>query len=121
MQVQGWIVRNILQYVQPHSASYAFHPGSRPIHAAEEHCGCAFLLKVDIEDFFHSISEGSVAVVFEQIGFQKLLSFEMARLVTEPVDRGRPVINPAARWPTIPYYCVFRSIVIMDSVSNVII
>lgn len=104
MAVQSWIVRNILQYVDPHEASCAFHPGSRPYYAAAEHCGCEFLLKVDIEDFFHSISEGSIAAVFEDIGFQKLLSFEMARLVTEPIDRSRPVPNPSELWPKITFY-----------------
>lgn len=103
-EVQRWIVENVLQHVSPHPASYAFHPGSSPVLAAEEHCACSFLLKVDIEDFFHSIGEGSVAAVFEEIGFQKLISFEMARLVTRPLNRGRPVSDPAARWAAIPSY-----------------
>lgn len=118
-EVQRWLVENVLQHVAPHPASYAFHPGSSPILAAEEHCACAFLLKVDIEDFFHSIGEGSVAAVFEEIGFQKLISFEMARLVTLPMDRGRPVADPAARWPAIPFYqCVHEGMLPQGAPSS---
>lgn len=54
--------------------------------AAEEHCGCAWLLKVDIQDFFHSITEGQVSAIFYQLGYPSLLSFELARLVTMQVD-----------------------------------
>ncbi|MBC3941865.1 reverse transcriptase family protein [Sphingomonas albertensis] len=103
-EVQRWIVENVIQHVAPHEASYAFHPGSSPYLAAEEHCECSFLLKVDVQDFFHSIGEGSVAAVFEAIGFQKLISFEMARLVTRPIPSSKPAPDPAARWVAIPYY-----------------
>lgn len=103
-EVQRWIVENVIQHVAPHEASYAFHPGSSPYLAAEQHCECSFLLKVDIQDFFHSIGEGSVAAVFEAIGFQKLISFEMARLVTRPIPLSKSAPDPAARWPAIPYY-----------------
>ena len=103
-ELQRWIVENILRYTGAHPASYAFHPGSRPLEAAEEHCGCAWLLKIDLEEFFHSISEGRIANVFSQLGFSKLLSFELARIVTVAVDRGGNSPDPANRWPAIPYY-----------------
>ena len=103
LSIQQWIVTNVLQYTTPHEASYAFHPGSRSLEAAEEHCGCSWLLKVDLQDFFHTIAEGRVAAVFADIGFNRLLSFELARLVTIGCKRPTP---PAAtpRWPAIPYY-----------------
>jgi hypothetical protein len=104
LKIQRWIVDNILRHTSAHEASYAFHPGSRPFEAAEEHCGCEYLLKVDLEDFFHSISEGRIAAVFANLGFPKLLSFELARLVTIGCERPGKRLDPAARWPAIPYY-----------------
>lgn len=104
LKIQRWIVENILQYTNAHEASYAFHPGSRPFDAAQEHCGCEWLLKIDLEDFFHSISEGRIAAVFAHLGFSKLLSFELARLVTIACERPDTRPNPAIRWPAIPYY-----------------
>lgn len=104
MDLQRWIVENILQYTLPHSSSYAFHPHCRPYEAAAEHCGCAWLLKIDLEEFFHTISEGRVAAVFADLGFSNLLSFELARLVTVACERPGSRPDPATRWPAIPYY-----------------
>lgn len=101
--IQRWIVNNILRYTTAHESSYAFHPGGRPLEAAEEHCGCAWLLKIDLQDFFHTISEGRIAGVFSELGFNRLLAFELARLVTVACQRTKPV-NAAVRWATIPYY-----------------
>lgn len=104
MYVQRWIVNNILRFATPHSSSYAFHPGCRPYEAAEQHCGCAWLIKVDVEDFFHSISEGRISALFSSFGFSKLISFEMARIVTVGCKKPGLEPNPAIRWPAIPYY-----------------
>jgi len=103
LSIQQWIVRDILRFTRAHGSSYAFHPGSRPFEAAEEHCGCKWLFKVDLQDFFHTISEGRVTQVFAEIGFNRLLSFELARLVTVGCERAnRP--DPTDRWTKIPYY-----------------
>jgi hypothetical protein len=103
LSIQRWILGNILRFTSAHDASYAFHPGSRPIEAAEEHCGCAWLLKVDLHDFFHTISEGRIAEVFTDLGFNRLLGLELARLVTVACERpGRS--DAASRWPAIPGY-----------------
>ena len=104
LTVQQWIVGNILSHTQPSRASFAYHPESSPVLAAEEHCSCAWLLKVDVEDFFHSITEGRVSAIFYQLGYPRLLSFELARLVTMPIESAALRRDPAARWPSIPYY-----------------
>jgi len=106
MEVQQWIVQNILRHVEPCSASFAYHPGSSPVLAAEEHCGCAWLLKIDIEDFFHTITEGRISALFFQLGYPRLLAFELARLTTMLIDSPGPALvrQPAQRWPAIPYY-----------------
>jgi RNA-directed DNA polymerase len=104
MEVQQWIAQNILRHVAPSSASFAYHPGSSPVLAAEEHCGCAWLLKVDIEDFFHTITEGRISVLFFQLGYPGLLAFELARLTTMLIPSPTLARQPAHRWPAIPYY-----------------
>ncbi|MGL3214055.1 reverse transcriptase family protein [Bradyrhizobium sp. BR 1433] len=103
--VQQWIAQNILCYTTPSRASFAYHPDSSPVLAAQEHCGCQWLLKVDIEDFFHSVTERQVAAVFFRLGYPRLLAFELARLTTMMVEsptllRGSQTL----RWPSIPYY-----------------
>jgi hypothetical protein len=103
--VQDWIVRNILRHTQAHRASFAYHPKSRPEFAAQAHCNCDYLLKVDIEDFFHRVSEGRVFGIFVNLGYSELVSFELARLTTI-IAQGmeRPDWIAERRWPTIPAY-----------------
>jgi RNA-directed DNA polymerase len=85
---QRWLVDHVLRYAPVHPASFAFHPESSPVQAAEQHPNTKWPLKVDIEDFFHSVSEGTVSAIFARLGFPKLLAFEFARLCTIGLDRG---------------------------------
>lgn len=86
-RVQRWIVDNILRQVPPHMDSYAYSPGSKPIFAARIHTNSEWLLKIDIQDFFHAITEREVYRVFEGLGYPRLLSFEMARICTMACER----------------------------------
>lgn len=105
LQVQQWIVNNILRYTTPHSASFAYHPNSQPVFAAQEHCKCKWLIKIDIHDFFHSISERMVYSVFKDLGYSKLLSFELARMTTMvPLDVATIKSTRSSKWEAIPLY-----------------
>lgn len=106
MTTQKWLVRNVLQYIPAHHRSFAFHPESNPKYAANWHCGCKWLLKVDLTDFFHSITEQDVFRIFKETGFPKLLSFELARITTflprkSDWKRGLPI---PSKWNKIPKY-----------------
>lgn len=100
---QNWLVQNVLRYTVAHPASFAFHPESSPVQAAEQHPSTKWLLKVDIQDFFHSVSEGRVSAIFAGLGFPKLLAFELARLCTVAADRGAGK-NPQPFAGPINYY-----------------
>ena len=82
MKVQSWLTQHVLNKVQPHPASHAFFPGSSIVDCARQHAGSRWLVKVDIADFFGSISEIQVFRVFHELGYNKLISFELARLCT---------------------------------------
>lgn len=89
MLCQKWIVQNILQHVRPHRDSHAYHPDSNPIFAARRHVGAKWLIKVDIQDFFHAITEYPVYRVFRSQGYSPLLSLELARICTMPTVRAK--------------------------------
>lgn len=104
LELQTWIASYILRVTKPHSASYAYHPRSEPVYAAQQHCGCRWLLKVDIEDFFHTISEDMVYSVFLGLGYNKLFAFELARITTM-VSSTSPKLNlTTKKWSAIPNY-----------------
>ncbi|AXE35471.1 reverse transcriptase family protein [Chromobacterium phragmitis] len=80
--VQRWIARKVLALGRPHSANTAFAPGSRLVDAVEPHCGSRWIVKVDVRRFFESISEISAYHAFRLLGYQPLMSLELARLCT---------------------------------------
>ena len=91
LRAQRWIHSNILIHVRCHEASSAYHVESRIAETARMHCGCRWLIKLDITSFFESILEPSVYNAFHKMGYQPLVSFELGRLCT----RLRSFRNPA--------------------------
>jgi RNA-directed DNA polymerase len=97
MQLQRWLVDRVLNYGSPHSASTAFALDSKILDAAEPHAECRWLIKVDIQNFFESISEIAAYRVFhDHFGFQELVSFEMARLCTR--QGSSSAFRSRSRW-----------------------
>jgi RNA-directed DNA polymerase len=94
-RVQTWVHRNILcapgSLAKVHEASTAYAPGSSIRANAKLHSGAVWMVKIDIKDFFESISERQVYYAFRRLGYPALLSFELARLCTRivpPRDDG---------------------------------
>jgi len=81
-QVQSWIANHVLRNVPAHPCSQAFSPGDSIVKCASRHAGARWLVKLDVADFFGSITEIQVSRVFRSLGYNKLVSFELARLCT---------------------------------------
>jgi RNA-directed DNA polymerase len=112
LKVQRWITQEVLSKAKPHSASTAFSKGDTLLAAAEPHCGCRWLIKLDVRNFFESIGEIPVYHVFRSIGYQPLIAFELARLCTRlrssiRLPRRRWWVR-WWRWTTILSYQVWR-------------
>jgi RNA-directed DNA polymerase len=88
-RVQSWILSEVLNHAPCHPASKAFAPGSKLIAAAKPHCRAQWMIKVDVQDFFESITEIDVFRVFRDRGYQALVAFELARLCTRLRDKHR--------------------------------
>ena len=82
LRCQKWITANILSVVPTHDCSYAYAPNSSPVFAAQVHTQSSWMVKVDIQDFFTSVSEHRVYQVFRSLGYSKLLSLELSRICT---------------------------------------
>jgi len=89
LKVQTWIARKVLNNTRCHPASKAFAPGSRLVAAATPHCQAQWMIKIDVRDFFESITEIDVYRVFCDRGYQPLVAFELARLCTRLRDKHR--------------------------------
>lgn len=107
MRLQRWIAQNVLNAEKPHPRSYAFAPCRSLVQAAELHAGCRWLIKMDLKDFFESIDERQVYLVFRSLGYGALLSFEMARMCTrlpgayssQKIDVSAPATGYSFRAP----------------------
>lgn len=86
--VQRWIQGEILKHRHPHFASAAYARKCSPAKCATKHLGARWLIKVDIHDFFESLTERGAYFVFRECGYQPLVAFELARLCTR-VSTGR--------------------------------
>ncbi|WP_336083725.1 reverse transcriptase family protein [Thalassospira sp. CH_XMU1448-2] len=81
-RTQKWIHEYILKPVPCHRSSHAFSPNSSILKCASKHSGAQWLVKMDVEGFFESISEIQVSRVFKELGYQPLVAFEMGRICT---------------------------------------
>lgn len=96
--VQKWMNTYVLRNVPVHSASFAFAPGGSIFGCASRHCGAHWLIKMDITGFFESISEIQVFHCFKELGYQPLVSFELARIATVgPLDQSPRHHDPVWR------------------------
>lgn len=80
--VQHWIAQHVLAKAKPHHASTAFAPNSRLVDAVAPHCSSRWLIKVDVQRFFESITEVDCYRAFRSLGYQPLVSLELSRLCT---------------------------------------
>lgn len=82
--LQRWILENILYKVLVSEASVAYKKGSG--HStkknAELHKKSLYIMKLDISNFFHSISRQRVYYLFKRIGYNKLISNTFANICT---------------------------------------
>jgi RNA-directed DNA polymerase len=88
MDVQRWILRNVLCACHMHSASYAYRRRRSIMDCARMHLGARWLMKLDIHNFFDTVTERRVYRTFAGIGYPSLLSLELTRLCTRagPID-----------------------------------
>ncbi|WP_115717623.1 retron St85 family RNA-directed DNA polymerase [Gallaecimonas mangrovi] len=54
--LQYWLIHSVFSQMQVHDASMAYRDGVSILHNAEKHRSNRFFLKMDLENFFHSIS-----------------------------------------------------------------
>lgn len=82
--VQRWLVESILKRLttNPSAAVTAYTPGRSIIDHVSGHLASAQLLKLDLRDFFPSISTGRVYELFTAVGYSSAVARTFAALTT---------------------------------------
>jgi hypothetical protein len=83
-KAQSWLLQAVLSPIEVHPAAMAFRPGRSIRENAAAHGGKAVVIRMDLKDFFPSITFRRVKGVFESFGYNEGVSTLMALLATEP-------------------------------------
>jgi RNA-directed DNA polymerase len=82
MQVQRWLLDNIVKHIPAHRNSFAYTEGRSIKACAQKHALASWLVKMDIRNFFETINEARIYDIFQGVGYQPLPSLELARICT---------------------------------------
>lgn len=80
--VQKSVLSRILNGITPHTSSFAYQRGKSVAGAAQQLCGKNYLLKMDLVDFFPSITSRRVFGIFRKAGYSKASSYMLTKLTT---------------------------------------
>jgi RNA-directed DNA polymerase len=92
---QRVVLDAILAHIPPHEAAHGFCPGRSINTFVRPHVGRAIVLKMDLRDFFVSITNARVAAIFLTAGYPELVAKLLAGLCTNTVPTD--VLNQVAR------------------------
>jgi len=106
MAAHRWILRNPLQAIALHPAAYAYRTGRSITQCASRHVGARWTVKLDLHNFFGSIDEARVFTVFENLGYSRLVGFELARICTRLANAHELTHYPSRQYAAIPSYSV---------------
>ncbi|MGI9471751.1 MAG: reverse transcriptase family protein [Rubripirellula sp.] len=82
-EAQRWILRNIVERMLIHGSAHGFLPGRSILTNAEPHCGARIVLKMDVKDFFPTVTFPRVKGVFRKAGYREQTATLLALLCTE--------------------------------------
>jgi RNA-directed DNA polymerase len=80
---QSWLLRSILTPLEVHPAAMAFRPGRCITDNAKPHVGKAIVVKMDLKDFFPSITFRRVKGFFVKLGYNEGVATLLALIATE--------------------------------------
>ncbi|PJZ58457.1 hypothetical protein CH367_07805 [Leptospira barantonii] len=84
--IQKWVHNNILLKNSYDDSAFAYISGRNIKMHAERHCMARWVLKIDLENFFENTTERKVFHIFKKMGYSNIMSFDLARLTTIPVN-----------------------------------
>lgn len=80
---QRWILHNIIERLLVHGAVHGFFQGRSTITNAERHGDAEIVLKMDIRDFFPTVTLPRVKGVFRKAGYREQVATLLALICTE--------------------------------------
>lgn len=90
--IQAWLLVNILNKLKTSPSCKGFEKGTSTYDNANVHIGSTAILTVDIESFFHSISQRQVFNIFKAVGYNNLIATIFSNICTyeDKLPQGSP-------------------------------
>ncbi len=86
-EVQRWVLREILDRLPVHDAAQGFARGRSVVDHARRHSGQPAVLRLDLADFFASVSAGRVFGLFRTAGYDPAVAHVLTGLTTNVVPQ----------------------------------
>ena len=99
-EVQRWVLHEVLDHVPPHDAAHGFTRGRSVLTHAVVHTGQSVVLRLDLRDFFASVSAGRVYGLFRAVGYGHSVAHALAGVCTNTIST---MVWNAAERPTQPW------------------
>jgi hypothetical protein len=80
---QRWVLHNIAEKLPVHGAAHGFLPGRSTLTNAAAHVGARAVVKMDIKDFFPTVTLRRVKGIFRKAGYREQVATLLALLCTE--------------------------------------
>ncbi len=80
---QRWVLRNITEKLPVHGAAHGFLPGRSILSNAVNHVDSKVVLKMDIQNFFPTVTFPRVKGVFRRAGYREQIATLLALICTE--------------------------------------
>ena len=81
---QRWVLQNVVERLPVHGAVHGFFAGRSTVTNAERHADSRVVLKMDLRDFFPTVTLPRVKGLFRKAGYREQVATLLALLCTEP-------------------------------------
>ncbi|HWC85940.1 MAG TPA: reverse transcriptase family protein [Solirubrobacteraceae bacterium] len=111
-EIQRWVLHGILDHVPSHGAAHGFTRGRSVVSHAELHTGRQAVLRLDLTDFFASITAARVYGIFRTAGYPPAVAHILTGLSTNtvPLQVWRDISTPSDPRPGQPRFWLGRQL-----------
>ncbi len=116
---QSWLLDTILAPVPVHDAAFAFRPGLSVVDNAARHTGRAVVVRLDLKEFFPSVTLPRVRNLFRSFGYNGGISTLFALLATE-APRAAVSLDGQTRFVAIGERCLPQGACTSPALTNLL-
>ena len=103
--IQRRLLHEILDWIPAHDAAHGFVRSRSAVTHAGQHTGQFVVVRLDLEDFFASITAGRVFGIFRTAGYPESVAYTLTALCTNvvPAEVSRRLAQPPGPHPSDPH------------------